>query len=134
MSTRKFTASGTINLSGGGGGRVALVVVIAIPVILILEWIFGHAYLLLGVTVAIAVAGVAAYIVLVRYWERRGVIVAAGFTQLHATTASQLPPRQQYAPLTGGVHLHLDGPEAVELARQLVIQQPALLPAERHQP
>ena len=126
MSKGTFTATGTFTTSGGGRGH--LVAAVVVVVILAGEWVFGHVWWLLGITAGIGGAGAFLYVLAVRYHERRGVIVAAGFAELHARQREQLPPVQQPTQLAAGVHLHLSGPEAVELARQLVDGQRAALP------
>ncbi len=118
-----WEGSGTFTTSGGGRGHLAAGA--AVLVVLVLEWLAAHAVVLLAVTGGIAGATGVLYVLAVRYHERRGVIVAAGFAEFHARQREQLPPVQQPAQLAAGVHLHLAGPEAVELARQLVEQRPA---------
>ncbi len=127
MSKGTFTATGTFTTSGGGRGH--LVAGAVVVVVLVLEWLAAHAVVLLAVTGGIGVTGAGLYVLAVRYHERRGVIVAAGFAELHDRQREQLPPVQQPGQLAAGVHLHLAGPEAVELARQLIDGQRPPIPA-----
>jgi hypothetical protein len=126
MSKGTFTATGTFTTSGGGG-RGYLVAAAAVVVILVGEWVFGHVWWLLGITVGIGGAGAFLYVLAVRYHERRGVIVAAGFAELHAHHA-ELPPHAPPAVVNHyhqDIHIHGSAPEQVAaVIRQAIPGRP----------
>lgn len=92
-------------------------------------WLWARLYWLIGIAAGIVVATAVIYWRLVRHWDRRGVIMTGRFAELHAQQQAQLPQQAPAAAIGGGVHLHLYGPEGIELARQIVEGQRAALPA-----